>query len=167
MADEKKTEEKKTEEKKTEEKKADTSSSDAMQQAIYTQLVALNKRSEDIKSLLNNVVELEVARMPEIFRNYAVAVTGALTQIRDISVYNLPWISFIIVNDGPNSVYVDINERRKNQSPIKINESMRYSTGSSNIYTVYLQCNTGNTANVRIYVEAKRYPNPTAIDMSQ
>ena len=81
----------------------------------------------------------------------------------------MPWIAFTLCNDGPESVYVFVNEKTDimdhrdvsghstNVAPIKKGETIKFNIKSSGIERVFLQCDHGSTASVRIYSEGKRW----------
>jgi hypothetical protein len=137
------------------------------------QLQLQNQKLTTVSGLLNNILQLEAAEVPDIFRQYAFPVADR-TACLDVSVIpTLPWISFTITNDGPDPVYVYINEKRDlrekdvmNDSlraiapvldaPILVGEVMPFNIKFSGIHRVYLRCNVGDSSRVRIFAAGKR-----------
>jgi len=64
---------------------------------------------------------------------------------------NVPWISIFLVNNGPNTVYIAINQA-SGWMQLLINETraLDYSCADEKIGIVYYVCNPGMTANVRM-----------------
>ena len=63
-----------------------------------------------------------------------------------------PFISFTLINDGPNSVYLEINtDHRPNRvAPILINESYSYDATYPVIKFLIFDVDTGETAAIRL-----------------
>ncbi len=132
-----------------------------------------NQKLTIVSGLLNNILELEAAEVPEIFRQYAFPVDDKTSCIDQSVIPTLPWISFVLSNDGPDSVYIYVNEKRSlNEKPI-MNDSLRavapvldapilfgetkmFNMKFSGIRRLYLQCNVGDASNVRIFSAGKR-----------
>lgn len=124
----------------------------------YAQTAIQSQVLMDMAGLLETLLQVELAGIPEIFRQYEVSVTAAVTQLDAGTISTMPWIAFVLYNDGPDPVYVQVNEQRNLKGPLNIGEQIRYDMKHSIIKRVYLQCGAGDTAAVRIYSEGKRYP---------
>ena len=147
------------------------------EELVHQDLVIQNQKLTTVTGLITNLLEIEAAALPEIFRAYQFPVTEKQRCI-DVSVApSMPWISFQIVNDRPDDIYCFVNEIRDikenvvmndtlhniapmKYAPVLVGETMKYSMGFSGIVRVYLQCNVGDSSDVRIFSEGKR-PVPT------
>jgi hypothetical protein len=126
-----------------------------------------------ISGLVSNLLEIEAAAVPEIFRSYSFPVTEKTMCIDQSVVPTLPWISCRVANDGKADVYVFINEIKtlKEQdiandtlhtlapvkyAPLRVGETMEYDIGFSGIFRVYIKCNTGDESMIRIFSAGRR-----------
>lgn len=78
------------------------------------------------------------------------AVTGAIQELRCSPV----WYNCTILNDGPNSVYVDVNRDQNARlltTPIHAGEHLDVNYEKMKITMLFLCCLAGQTANVRIF----------------
>ena len=113
-----------------------------------------NVTLQDIAESIESLLAVTVAGIPEIFRHYEMTIgMDALGKSRmvDKSVFpTMPWIAVVIVNDGAQPVYVDINEKRnmKEQTitdgikpdwygAIRPHESRRFDMKYSGIYKIF------------------------------
>lgn len=64
-----------------------------------------------------------------------------------------PWIGAYLVNDGPDSVQIKINDEESESYLMNLNETITLSrAGAENrIYAVYYQCSPGETATLRVF----------------
>jgi len=80
------------------------------------------------------------------------SVTDQVNMVYDEANHGLNWTSCSLVNDGPDGVYVAVNEWEQPLAPIPIGESIdidlkqRYA-----IKKIYLVCAAGETSTVRLY----------------
>ena len=135
--------------------------------------LALLKREASNSSILNELlVVLKDIRSsinedkPDLFRQYAFPITDESRSIDSGSVPTMPWLAFTLCNDGPNSVYVFVNDKlnireqpsvdsqSSNVSAVKKGESIKFNMRRSGIKRVYLQCASAETASVRIFSES-------------
>jgi len=66
-----------------------------------------------------------------------------------------PWFSFYMINDGPDPVYFAVNRRfLVRQVPIKAGEDVTVDMESPKIRSVYLICDEGKKATVRIWLKS-------------
>ena len=132
-----------------------------------------NEKLARISNILSNLLQLEAAEVPEIFRQYRFEVTDKESCIDVTVAPSMPWIGFTIVNDGKSQVYVFVNEKvdiREHeilhqdmrdvapllQAPLYISETKTYNMKFSGIKRIYLQCDAGNVSQVRIFSFGKR-----------
>lgn len=130
----------------------------ATEQRPYAQQAIQSQVMMDMAGFLESLLEVQLAGIPEVVRQYEQSVTDAVTQLDATSISTMPWITFTLYNDGPDPVYVQVNEQRALKAPLRANEQIKYNMKHSAIRRVYLQCVTGGTADVRIFAEGKRYP---------
>ena len=64
-----------------------------------------------------------------------------------------PWLTATIFNDGPDSVYVSVNDGE--QGELKAGESLRidFEKSKRKIEVIHLICSKGKTASVRIFAK--------------
>jgi hypothetical protein len=90
--------------------------------------------------------KLQEAQIPTGLRSMK---RGLTTEYTEIALDN-PWISFSMINDGPDSISVEVNELDNNETEIKINETFNLDMKAPKIKKLYLKSISG-TAAVRIY----------------
>lgn len=78
-------------------------------------------------------------------RNYDITDSSKL--VTDIS-----WDSIDIVNNGPNPVYISVNRWERPDAPLRVGNSMSFSFGKDGIKKIYFKCDSGETANVDVYI---------------
>ena len=138
----------------------------------YAQDVINNATLQDIAGLLNSLLDVSMAGIPEVFRHYEFKIdaTHGRSKMVDSSVIlTMPWIAVTVVNDGAVPVYIDINEKvnmREQVLPdgfkpdwygaLKPKESRRFDIKYSGIQRVYFTCEPGKSTTVRLYSESKR-----------
>jgi hypothetical protein len=84
--------------------------------------------------------------------NIPLVVTDELLDLSPETITSMPWMSFSLVNDGPNAVNVIINERTTDKAPVKKGEILDVDMEARDkIQRVMLFCEKGETANVRVY----------------
>jgi len=84
--------------------------------------------------------------------NLSKDVTDEITDLRWETVTSMPWMTFSLINDGPNSVNVVINERTTEKAPVRKGEVLDADLlAQGMIHRVWLYCEKGQTASVRIY----------------
>jgi hypothetical protein len=93
------------------------------------------------------------SRIPEgISDTIPVVVTDELFDMRNETIPSIPWMSFSLINDGPNSVNVIINNKSTDKAPVKKGEVLDVDMEARDkIQRVMLYCEKGETANIRIY----------------
>jgi len=66
----------------------------------------------------------------------------------------MPWISFDLYNDGPDPVYVMVNEEYlRYRAPIASGENLKVDMKKPLIRKIWLYCASGQTASVRMYAK--------------
>lgn len=64
---------------------------------------------------------------------------------------DIPWFSFAMWNDGPNTFWVQVNKKKRGKAhELKKDETYSVNMGAPKIKDLYLYCATGETAAVRI-----------------
>ena len=106
---------------------------------------------DEIAERLLTLETLSKERRPEGFVDTfdSVAVTD---QVRELSAsHNYPWFTIMIVNDGPDDVWVLVNPR-KNPTPHRVAVGEPYNVDMKRgvIRQVNLWCDAGETATVRV-----------------
>jgi len=105
-------------------------------QDIASLLETLNERIEDMKAECLHPIELEVDERGKTLER---------------SEYpTMPWISFTLFNEGPNPVYVVINDFYR-KVPLMPEEPLTVDFRSHKIMKVFLFCNPKQKAKVRLY----------------
>jgi hypothetical protein len=122
---------------------------------------------KDMLDVLKDIRTSIEEEKPDLFRQYGFPITDESRSIDSGSIPTMPWIAFTLCNDGPNPIYVfvndklnireqpSINSQSSNVSPVRKGESIKFSMRKPEIKRVYMQCATGETASVRIYSESK------------
>jgi len=62
-----------------------------------------------------------------------------------------PIHDFSIFNDGPNDVYLMVNDSPVSKTPVKSTESLHVDMKAKKIYRIIVYCSSGDTAIVRIH----------------
>ena len=106
-----------------------------------------------IEQKISDIHDTIKSRIPVgVSDNLSKNVTDSLTDLRHDNTKSMPWISFSLINDGPNSVNVVINERTTEKAPVKKGEVLDADLlAQGMIYCVWLYCEKKQSANVRIY----------------
>lgn len=112
--------------------------------------------------LLKALLDIETAALIEIYRHYSFSIDDTLTVLNASVIPTMPWNEFTIYNDGGDPVYVDINEIKAHDTPLNMDEAVSFNMKSPSIHEVFLQCDTGDSCDVRIYAGGKRYPGNTS-----
>jgi len=80
-----------------------------------------------------------------------VSVTEAISELYQQK-EGFPWSSFDVVNNGPDPVYVSVNEWRQPEVSIPIGQSLSIDFKQKGaIKRVFLKCDNGDTASVGIH----------------
>ena len=86
-------------------------------------------------------------------------VTDRIKRLTSKDKYGLPWVSMTLKNMGPDPVHVYVNESvlapkpSVNDAPIEKDETLEVDMKKPLIRKVYLFCDKGKTATVKIYAK--------------
>lgn len=116
-------------------------------------LIFEEERNFRVEKKILDIHETIKSKIPVgVSDNLSKVVTGEIIDLRPGNIKSMPWMSFSMLNDGPNAVNVVINERTTAKAPIKKGELLDADLLAKDmIYRVWLYCEKGETANVRIY----------------
>lgn len=88
------------------------------------------------------------------FRPITLQISNTPTVLEPKSIPEMPWIKFTIFNDGPDPVYLEVNEEFLQQTtPLNIDESLAVDMITPQIEKVRLFCAVGQTASVRLFTK--------------
>lgn len=99
---------------------------------------------------------LEERKVPTGSKSFTWSVTDVEKEI----VLGTPWISFNLLNDGSDTVYVRINTLEGNitdEAGIGKGERYNFNAKFPIITRIYLACNPGKSATVRVYAEEGKW----------
>ena len=122
-------------------------SSETMNPAIMQFIMLASIAAQQSKVRL-----LEESKVPTGSKSFTWNVTDTEKEI----VLGTPWISFSLLNDGSNNVYIRINTldgNMTNEAGIKSGERYTFNATYPLITKIYLVCNSGEGATVRVYAE--------------
>jgi len=73
-----------------------------------------------------------------------------LSATEDLKTYEppTPWFTVDVLNTGPNTVYIGINDKAKEFKAIERNRGFKFDFGMAKIEKIYYKCNRGETATV-------------------
>lgn len=116
-------------------------------------LILAEEANLKIEKRILAIHETIKSRIPEgIADNIPAVVTDELFDLRSETTPSMPWMTFSLINDGPNSVNVIINNKTTAKAPVKRGEVLDVDMEARDkIHRVMLYCEKGETANVRIY----------------
>lgn len=116
-------------------------------------LILAEESNIKIEKRIIAIHETIKSRIPEgITDNVPITVTGELSDLRSETIPSMPWMAFSLINDGPNSVNVVVNDKSTDKAPVKKGEVLDVDMEAKDkIYRVMLYCEKGETANIRIY----------------
>lgn len=130
-------------------------------QIIQTQLLT------DIAGILYEHLAVTTDAIPDFVKKYRFEVTDSIIELNADKVPTMPWNSISIYNDGANPVHVYINEMAGelvsdltlvvDDPPLKVGESYTFDMRSPRIDKLYLVCDHGQAASVRIFAGCRNY----------
>ena len=132
-------------------------------QVIQTQLL------NDIAGILYEQLAVEKDAIPDLVRKYQFDVNSTILELNSDKLPSLPWISMTLFNDGADPVHVYVNdygmesvyELKLNQiptdPPLGAGDTFQLDMRASKINKVFLVCDQGKTATVRIFATMKEY----------
>lgn len=128
-----------------------------VQQAIQTQILYdMASLLEDMGKTLVDFHQDWKETIPKAkLRPLELTITQNITRLDPTNTYDMPWMTFDLSNDGPDPVYVTINEEELiEKAPLNSGDSLTVDMKKRNIRKLYLFCGQGNTAQVRIYAKS-------------
>jgi len=82
-------------------------------------------------------------------------VTESLITLTSENTPNMPWMTMSAFNDGPNPVWITINEDTViKQAPLRAGEPLSVDMERRNINKVLMQCDVGKEASIRIQAKS-------------
>jgi hypothetical protein len=79
-------------------------------------------------------------------------VTSVVQDVYDEALHGLQWTVCDVVNRGPNNVYIAVNEWKQPVAPLAPGEAQNIDLGKrGSIKRLYLKCDPGETAQVRLH----------------
>ena len=120
---------------------------------LVKELVRAEEERFGLEKKISDIHDTIKSRIPVgISDNLSKNVTDSIVDLRSDNVPSMPWISFSLINDGPNSVNVVINERTTEKAPVKKGEVLDADLlAQGMISRVWLYCEKKQSASVRIY----------------
>jgi hypothetical protein len=126
---------------------------------IQTQLL------NDIAGILYEQLAVMKDAIPDMFEKYEYAVTNTITELTSETLSSFPWISVTIYNVGADPVHIFINEFNGEVSgagaivdpALPSGDTFTIDMRSPKIKKVFLVCDVGKTATVRLFVTCKNY----------
>jgi hypothetical protein len=129
---------------------------------IQTQLL------NDIAGILYEQLAVMKDSIPDLVKKYEFDVTDSLLELNPDVMPSLPWIAMTLFNDGADPIHLYVNEYGENdglyyltQIPrdptLDSGDSIQIDMRAPKIKKVFIKCDTGNTATVRIISTMKEY----------
>jgi len=130
-------------------------------QVIQTQLL------NDIAAILYEQLAIEKDALPDIIRKYEFNIDDTILELTEDKLPSLPWISMTLFNDGVDPVHVYVNDYGAESTytlgqvprdpPLGAGDTFQLDMRASKIKKVFLSCDQGNTASVRIFATMKEF----------
>jgi hypothetical protein len=119
---------------------------------LNTSFQVILPMAQSLTRLEQRLAKLEETVKQQIPDGVIVPKTVTFTGSTIIDLRAEPWYSFSLFNDGEGDIYVGVNTSPEQQVPIHRNESYDCPFGKrGSIKTIYLVCEKGKSATVRIY----------------
>ena len=130
-------------------------------QMIQTQILYdMAAMLEDLTETLANFYSEYKSTIPQGYlKEIRLTIIHEITSLTPILTpeYKLPWISFDLFNDGPNPVFIFVNEKILSVTTevpsLGAGESLQVNMKKPLIKRIYLLCASGHQANVRIFAK--------------
>jgi len=104
---------------------------------------------DEISGRLEEIYERMEWAPQGILDDYTISVTDEYKTLE-----GGPWFSFTLFNDGPNDVYVYVNDYKPvRETPLRSGDSINIDMQQPLIEKIILICNPGETASVRIFAK--------------
>ncbi len=86
------------------------------------------------------------------FKPLTISVTDSITELSPLNVPTMPWMTFTIYNDGPNPVFIMVNEEFIQEvTPLNSGENITVNMKKRQIAKIFLHCAPGLTTSIRIF----------------
>lgn len=130
-------------------------------QVIQTQLL------NDIAGILYEQLAVEKDAIPDLMRKYEFLITDVILELTEDKLPSLPWISMTVFNDGADPVHIYINDygsetvyyldQAPSDPPLDAGDTFQIDMRAPKIKKLFLVCDQGKTAFVRIFATMKEY----------
>jgi len=130
-------------------------------QVIQTQLL------NDIAGILYEQLAVTKDAIPDLMRKYEFNVDDEVIELSADKLPSLPWISMTVFNDGGDPVHIYVNDygteslyymsQAPTDPPLGAGDTLQVEMRASKIKKVFLVCDQGKTASVRIFATMKEY----------
>ena len=130
-------------------------------QVIQTQLL------NDIAGILYEQLAVEKDAIPDLFRKYEFIVDSTVLELNEDKLPSMPWISITVFNDGADPVHIYLNDygvetiydlnQTPTDPPLGAGDTFQIDMRASKIKKLFLVCEQGKTASVRIFATMKEY----------
>ena len=140
-----------------------------LQERPYASAIIQTQLLMDIAGILYEQLAVTKDAIVDYMKKYRLEVTDQVMEINADKIPTMPWNSVSIYNDGANPIHIYINEVAGelvtnnllqlvvDDPPIKVGETYTFDMRAPKIQKVYLICDPGNSATVRIYAGCKNY----------
>jgi len=116
----------------------------------------LNKEQEPQPSTEYTIFEERTSKQPEMVKEFftrSYTISDTMLMLDENSQEGLPWSSMDLTNNGPNPVYLSINNHDSMESPLPSGQTINIDfKQKQTIRRLFFRCNTGETANIRLYI---------------
>ena len=119
----------------------------------------------DIAGILYEQLAVMKDATPDTFEKYEYAVTNTITELTSDTIPSFPWISVTVYNVGADPVHIFINEFNGQMSDsgtmvdpaLPSGDTFTIDMRAPKIKKMFLVCDVGKTATVRLFVSCKNY----------
>jgi hypothetical protein len=119
---------------------------------ILKLVTLFNENVRMLKASDERLARLEATIREQVPEGIIIPKTVTFSGSTIIDLRTEPWYSFSLFNDGKGDVYVGVNTSPEQNTPIREKESYDCPFGKrGSIRTIYLVCEKGKSATVRIY----------------
>lgn len=120
------------------------------------QILLLNEMRKNLEMLTQWAIEVKTSIDSTIPEGIYLEDTFDITEEYEPIYFHgredlYPIHDFNIFNDGPNDVYIMVNDSPVSKTPVKNTESLHVDMKAKKIYRIIVYCNKGETATVRIH----------------
>lgn len=111
------------------------------------ELDEIAKKLDQIIDVLQKIFSNMEQSPKGIFESYNVSATSKLERLA----FPEPYSSCIIMNKGPNAVYLGINNQGIRDAPLANGDDLPLDFESAKLKALAFKCAAGNTATIRVY----------------